>query len=157
MNTFNFKPKALFMFIFLLSGLSLIGQDNDKREKMKDKFNAQKVAFITSELELSESESQKFWPIYNSYQAEIEGLRATTNKKPTKEMSDKEAEDLIYAKLDGKSKEIEIQKKYVQKLKAAISPKKIALLFGLEREFKEKVISNMKDRRMQRKGAQDRK
>jgi hypothetical protein len=152
MNTFNFKKNSLFLLIFMLFSLTIFSQDGQRREKMKDKFKAQKVAFITSELELTETESQKFWPIFNSYQEELETLRSANDKKPTKDMTDKEAEDLIYAKLEGRSKEIDIQKKYVQKLKTAIPARKVALLFGLEKEFKEKVISNMKDRRTQRKG-----
>ena len=152
MNTFNFKKNSLFLLIFMLFSLTIFSQDGQRREKMKDKFKAQKVAFITSELELTETESQKFWPIFNRYQEEIETLRSANDKKPTNDMTDKEAEDLIYAKLEGRSKEIDIQKKYVQKLKTAIPARKVALLFGLEKEFKEKVISNMKDRRTQRKG-----
>ncbi|MBK8625740.1 MAG: hypothetical protein IPN86_09335 [Saprospiraceae bacterium] len=152
MNTFNFKLKNFYLFAFMIFSLSIFGQGGQGREKMKDKFKAQKVAFITSELELTEAESQKFWPIFNSYQSELETLRSANDKKPTKDMTDKEAEDLIYAKLDGRSKEIDIQKKYVQKLKTAIPARKIALLFGLEKEFKEKVISNMKERRIQKKG-----
>lgn len=146
MNKFNFKNTVLFFSMFMLLCLNVTGQDG--KEKMKEKFKAQKVAFITAELELTEAESQKFWPIYNTYQSEMEDLKKSNDKKPSKDMTDKEAEDLIYEKLDGKAKEIDLQKKYVQKLKTAIPARKIALLFGLEREFKEKVISNMKERRM---------
>ena len=37
---------------------------NDWREKMR----AEQVAFITSELDLTESEAQAFWPVYNEVQ-----------------------------------------------------------------------------------------
>ena len=67
-------------------------------------------------------------------------------------MSDKEAEDLMYLLLDNRTKEIEIQKKYIQKMKAAISTRKIVMLFKAEREFKEKVVSNIRERRKERKG-----
>jgi len=99
---------------------------------------------------LSEIEAQKFWPVYNTYLSEIEQLRASLDLKPRREMSDKEAEDMMMAMLDGRSKEIEIQKKYIQKMKTAVPAKKIAMLFKVEREFKEKVISNIKERRKNR-------
>ena len=150
MNTF--KSKALFLFLFTISSLVVFGQKGERREEMKEKLKAQKVAFITTELELTEEESQKFWPVFNSYQGEIEALRQGKDRKPVKTMTDKEAEDFLIAKLDGKSKEIDIQKKYIQRLKSAIPTQKIALLFGLEKEFKEKVISNLKERRGQRNG-----
>ena len=65
-------------------------------------------------------------------------------------MSDKEAEDMLYAMLDAKSKEIDIQKKYIGKMKSAIPAKKIAMLFKVERQFKEKLVSNVKERRKNR-------
>lgn len=144
--------KTLFIFMLLVPSFCMFGQNGEFKEKLKDKFKAQKVAYITSELELSETESQKFWPIYNSYQSEIEQLKADIDIKPSRDMSDKEAEDMMYALLENRSKEIDVQKKYIQKMKTAISARKIAMLFKAERQFKEKVVSNMKERRMNKKG-----
>ena len=152
MNTLNFNAKTILLFFMLFTSFFATAQNGDRKAQMKDKLKAQKVAFITTELELTEAESQKFWPVFNSYRDEIDELRAAVDKKPNKDMTDKEAEDMMYAMLDAKSKEIEIQKKYIQKLKSAIPPKKIAQLFRIEKDFKEKVISNMKERRMGRKG-----
>lgn len=146
--------KQIFKFSLLFMGLLLISQFSfaqvKERQQIKEKAKAQKVAYITSQLELTESESQKFWPIYNEYQAEKESIRKSMDINLSKDMTDKEAEDMMYKVMDFKSKEIDIQKKYIQKMKAAISPKKIAKLFVAEKEFKEKVISNMKERRNQR-------
>jgi hypothetical protein len=144
--------KTFFIVMLLVPSFCMFGQNGEFKEKLKDKFKAQKVAYITSELELSETESQKFWPIYNSYQSEIEQLKADIDIKPSRDMSDKEAEDMMYALLENRSKEIDVQKKYIQKMKTAISARKIAMLFKAERQFKEKVVSNMKERRMNKKG-----
>lgn len=154
MNTSIIKFKTIMLIVFLLPSLGLLGQNEDRADRMKEKMKAQRVAFITSELELTEAESQKFWPIFNSYRSEIDELKAQ-NVKPSKNMTDKEAEDMMYSLLENRSKEIEIQKKYIQKLKAAIPPRKIAILFRIEKEFKEKIISNMKERRMQRKAGNE--
>ena len=78
--------------------------------------------------------------------------KADIDIKPSRDMSDKEAEDMMYALLENRSKEIDVQKKYIQKMKTAISARKIAMLFKAERQFKEKVVSNMKERRMNKKG-----
>jgi len=142
--------RMFIFFAFLVSTIVVIGQDGQQRERIKDKVKAQRVAYITQELELSETEAQKFWPIYNTYQSEIEQLRASLDLKPRRDMSDKEAEEMMMAMLDGRSKEIDIQKKYIQKMKTAVPAKKIAMLFKVEREFKEKVISNIKERRKNR-------
>ena len=40
------------------------GNDNGWRERVR----AEKVAFLTEEIDLTESEAQVFWPIYNEIQ-----------------------------------------------------------------------------------------
>lgn len=147
MKSNNFFP---FLCLFILTSfLSYqgFGQEKIDRKMLKDKVKAQKVAYITDQLELTETEAQKFWPIYNNYQSEIESLRHSMDVKFNKNMNDKEAEDLLFSMLEGRSKEIDIQKSYIQKMKAAISVKKIAMLFRAERQFKEKVITKFKERR----------
>ena len=150
MNTLNFNAKTILLFFMLFTSFFASAQNGDRKAQMKDKLKAQKVAFITTELELTEAESQKFWPVFNSYRDEIDELRATVDRKPNKDMTDKEAEDMLYAMLDAKSKEIDIQKKYIGKMKTAIPAKKIAMLFKVERQFKEKLVSNVKERRKNR-------
>jgi hypothetical protein len=139
------------LFLFCIIGLQANAQNGQLKEKIKDKVKAQKVAYITEQLDLTELEAQKFWPVYNSYQSEIEQLRASLDMKSVTGLSDKEAEDLMYAVLDGRSKEIDIQKKYIQKMKSVISAKKIALLYKAERDFKEQIISNIRERRKDRR------
>ncbi|MEY3419824.1 MAG: hypothetical protein RIR48_104 [Bacteroidota bacterium] len=121
MNKIKF---SLLMFL-LLGFFATNAQDRQSRERVKDKLNAQRVAFITNQLDLSEAESQKFWPVYNAYTAELEQLKSSLDIQFKRDLSDKEAEDMLTSMLDGRAKEIEIQKRYVQKLKSAIPAKKI--------------------------------
>lgn len=137
---------TLIMLIFASTSL-VFSQQGEKRGQIKDKVKAQRAAYITQQLDLTEDESQKFWPIYNTYQAELEKLRSSMELKTADPATDKEAEDMMYAILENRTKEIDIQKKYIQKLKSAISSRKIAKLFRVEREFKEKVISHIRDRK----------
>ena len=139
------------LLMFLLLGFFASGaQDRQSRERVKDKLNAQRVAYITNQLDLSEAESQKFWPVYNAYTAELEQLKSSLDIQFKRDLSDKEAEDMLTSMLDGRAKEIEIQKRYVQKLKSAIPAKKIVMLYRAEREFKEKLISGIREKRKER-------
>jgi len=52
--------RMFIFFAFLVSTIVVIGQDGQQRERIKDKVKAQRVAYITQELELSETEAQKF-------------------------------------------------------------------------------------------------
>ena len=52
------------------------GADNGWRERVR----AEKVAFLTEEIDLTESEAQVFWPIYNEIQkAQRDGFEAVKN------------------------------------------------------------------------------
>lgn len=144
------KIKSSFLLFLLLAFFITNAQDRQSRDRVKDKIKAQRVAYITDQLDLSETESQKFWPVYNAYTTELENLKSSLDIQFKRDLSDKEAEDMLTSMLEGRAKEIEIQKRYVQKLKSAIPAKKIVMLYRAEREFKEKLISGVRERRKER-------
>ena len=41
------------------------------QEGGKERIRAYKTAYITQELDLSSSEAEKFWPVYNEYDKKI--------------------------------------------------------------------------------------
>ncbi len=138
-----------FVFSILVTVLFLAtvsGQKTGHNDKMKEKVNAHKVAFITEKLALTESESQKFWPVYNNYQAEKEKLKYAIQQKQTTEMSDKEADEYLTNWLDYRVKEVELQKKFINRLRSSIPPRKVVQYFNAERAFKEEILSKVQDR-----------
>ena len=147
MNNNSKVVKIILISVCMVASLFAIGQEKPSKQVIKDKMDAQKVAYITQQLDLTEDESQRFWPIYNSYQDELDQLKSSMDLKFSKNMTDKEAEDLMYKMLDTKAKEIEIQKANIKKMKTVISPKRIAALYKAERAFKEKIVSNIRERR----------
>jgi len=142
-----FVPTCVTFIMLVLPFPSMNAQQQAGKGRLKEKLKASHAAYITKELDLTESEAQKFWPVYNAYRAEIEELRSDADWKPIESMTDKEAEDVLNRQLDTKAKEVELQKKVVQKLKAIIPARKIILLWKAEKEYREKVISNIKKRR----------
>ena len=67
--------------VLALAGSMAFAQDKQEKKNGNDwreKVRAEQVAFITSELDLSESEAQAFWPVYNEVQKlRREAFRAT--------------------------------------------------------------------------------
>ena len=53
------------LFILLLACLTISLNAQEKKENRHDQIESQKIAFFTSELELTPEEAQLFWPIYN--------------------------------------------------------------------------------------------
>ncbi len=56
-----------FLSIIMLFGSMVFSQGHrgEKSPEMKAKIEAQKISFITQQLDLSPEEAQKFWPLYN--------------------------------------------------------------------------------------------
>ena len=58
----NIKILTTLLLLFSLMGFTQ--DDPSKKEKIK----ALKTAFITTELDLTSAEAEKFWPIYNAFE-----------------------------------------------------------------------------------------
>ena len=140
--------------ILILTSISILmsiwTQDATAQGRVKEKIKSHKIAFISEKLDLSEVEAQKFWPIYNGYQSEKQDLIAKQNIKFDPNMTDAQADKLMDEVLTLRTKEIELQRRYIQKMKTAIPSRKVAMVFKYEREFQGEVISKVKNRQNRR-------
>lgn len=139
--------KLILMTVGLLSLLTAQAQE---RVEKKEKIEAMKVAYITKELDLTAEEAQKFWPIYNAREAELQAVRKQMHhpagEKKLEDMTDAEIEKMIQDQIALKQKELDIEKTYHAKFKEVLSIKKIALLYKAEREFKREVMRQWKEK-----------
>jgi len=84
LNTMNFKK--LYPILFLLLSFNFYAQsDKDKFKEKREQIKAMKVAFLTTELDLTSSEAEKFWPLYNTYDDKQFELRHQKMKEYYKE------------------------------------------------------------------------
>ena len=122
------------------------GNDNGWRERVR----AEKVAFLTAEIDLTESEAQVFWPIYNEIQkAERESFEAVRvaydamAKGVAEKKSGKEMEKLVHAYIDAKDKSDGIETKYLNKLMKALPAEKVARYYLAEEKFRHQQIGRL--------------
>jgi len=112
----------------------------------KAKIESMKIGFITEKLQLTPEEAQVFWPVYNQYEAERKAIRESTLGKykeegvKMEEMTDSQAEQLINDHIAFRSKEVELQKKYVAEFKKVLPVKKVAKLMTMEEQFKKQLL-----------------
>ncbi|MGB4398729.1 MAG: hypothetical protein WBJ10_05130 [Daejeonella sp.] len=106
-----------------------------------------KVAFITSKLDLTAEEAQKFWPIYNNYNKEF--LVLLKKKREARYNKNSDPNETITADLVYESKMLELKKKYRKLYAKAIPPEKILALYRAESEFREHLYRQLKSRRKQ--------
>lgn len=151
--------KKILLFAFLITGISLQAQMKIKKQS-REKIRALKIAHITDKLDLSETEAEKFWPIYNKYDTKLMKLRVEERyklKKSIKDaggieaLSEKDA-DAITKKMISLEKELyETQKAFFASLRKVISSKKIIKLQMAEREFNRNMIRKLRKHKTKRK------
>jgi len=139
-----------FTFILFLCGFAINAQETkDGREKIK----ALKIAYLTEQLNLTSSEAQKFWPIYNNnddtlhslkYKVRAQMRKVFREKDSKNSISESEAEKIIKLKLDTDKKIYDCQKKFISDLKEIISYKKIIQLQVAEMEFGRELMNKYK-------------
>jgi hypothetical protein len=145
------KTRNTFLLCLLLIGIlgipSALNAQLDRKEEMEERMGervrAQKIAFITTELDLTVEEAQAFWPIYNEHEEKMDGLRHDL-RKPNPDMSDEEANQFLKDHLKLKREEMEIQEAYIKKLRNAIPPHKIVNLIQVEHRFKEELMRKLR-------------
>lgn len=138
----------------LLILLVLIVTFNVSAQKNRERIKALKVSFITEQLDLSQQEAQKFWPIYNEYENETSEIRFKDIRSIRKEirdnlqtMSDDDANKLIKRLNYAENKMHELRLAFSGKLIGVIPSKKIILLKIAEEDFKRKMLDEFKNRR----------
>lgn len=141
--------KKLVLTLLLLITCEIYAQP-DRSEKIK----AIKTAYITEQLDLSASEAEKFWPVYNDYEEKMHSLRKNGRREVYKKikdgidsMSDAEANMLLDKFLDFKAKELRNNEELVSSLRKVLSPKKILKLKKVEEDFKKKLLERLKRRK----------
>jgi Spy/CpxP family protein refolding chaperone len=139
--------------LFLLTSMTIFGQADSMKEK-KEKINAMKVAYFTTELDLTTKEAQKFWPIYNKFddaQFEIRHQKMKSYKNQMNEIAlnkitEKEALTLLDKMEDSDEELYVLRKKFVNDLKEILPAVKILQLRKSEDDFNRKLLHQYRDR-----------
>ena len=74
------KIKSLILITLTLTSTLSFAQNGRLMKQKKEQVKSLKVAFITSELDLTVDESAKFWPLYNAFDEKQSEIRRTKMK-----------------------------------------------------------------------------
>ena len=144
--------KKLIIILFLAT-LGMNAQDR-KFEEIK----AHKTAFITDRVNLTSTQAEKFWPIYNKHEQEVMALRKT-QLEGFKSLRNKNVDDLSEAKakamlLKHGQVKAQLTKKMVQLislLEGVITPQQTIKLLMAEEGFKKRLLKRFRGRNQNRK------
>ncbi|PKB15389.1 sensor of ECF-type sigma factor [Flavobacterium sp. 5] len=145
--------KKLFPILFLFLSFNFYAQNDNFKEK-KEQIRAMKVAFLTSELDLTSSEAEKFWPLYNTFDDKQFELRHQKMKGYFKRMqgdnidklSEKDASALLDQIEDNEEDLFNLRKKFIANLKEILPSVKIIKLKKAEEDFSRKLLQQYKDK-----------
>ncbi|MET4142533.1 hypothetical protein [Pedobacter sp. UYP1] len=138
--------------IALLSCLPFLASAQRGEGKSKE-IEVYKNTYLKEKLELTPEEAKIFWPIYNSMQSEQSELRQERRKnmisfrKSTEieNLSDTEVESLINNELNFKQKDLNIDRKYYNKLKSSLPIKTVGKYYRAEQTFKRELLSRYRE------------
>ncbi|MDF1694232.1 MAG: hypothetical protein P1U56_00275 [Saprospiraceae bacterium] len=134
------------VFSFVLMGQQTTPERAERREKMENRIESQKVAYITQKLDLSPTEAQKFWPIYNEYQSKSKTLRVNYKENLNQaDIESKDADQFLNDLFLQEQKELDLKREYFDKLKTSIPSKKVAKLYIIEKKFREEILEKIRN------------
>ena len=146
------KTGLMLVVLLLLVCLTAAAQPPRPLDERKEEIEAMKIGFMTRKLGLSPEEAQQFWPLYNAMEAELEQARKAqrADMRPRNldvdRMSDAELTQFADDVIAFRQKEVDILNAYHQKYKQVLSPRKLALYYMAEHEFKRNLLNQLQGR-----------
>lgn len=128
----------------------------DYKKQQQDRIQAEKVAYITAQLDLSAAEAEKFWPVYNNAQAEQKEAGKAVGEafKALKKAVDEgvkgdELNKLIKEYTKAREAKPDVMCKYADQFIKVLGPEKAAKLYLCEDGFRRQQIGRLGDHRGQ--------
>ena len=149
------KTRNILPLILILTSMISFAQNGRLMKQKKEQVKSLKVAFITSELDLTADESAKFWPLYNAFDEKQSEIRRTKMKSYLDRMdsenfdtvSEKEAATLL-SQMESSEEELhQLRKKFIGSLKSVIPAVKILKLKKAEEDFNRKLLQQYRNKR----------
>lgn len=142
----RFRHLLLTFCAAILCTLSTHAQPRDSKRFAA--IENEKIAYITKELNLSQSEAQRFFPIYNQYNKEMWSVKSkktgSSSAAPagTNSFNGSGRRDV----LSYDAKELEIKKEYRRKFADVIGNSRASQFFEIEQNFRELLYKELKRR-----------
>lgn len=141
--------KLIIAIFFLLPAMAIAQKPADRRNEIE----SYKIAYLTQKLDLSSEEARVFWPIYNAWQKEQTALRKERGQKmisfrkitEIEELSDTEVQNLIVNDFSFKQRELNLEKKYYNKLKSNLPIKIVGKFYRAQEAFKRELLSKYRN------------
>lgn len=148
MKTLRFLSQLVLTAV-LISGTA-INASAQKKEDWKQKIMQEKIAFFTTEMDLTQEEAQNFWPVYNQFckeEHEAQKLIMTTYKDLNEAIesgkSEKEISACLNRYLKAREEKRDLSTAAAGRFRKILSDEKVARLYIAEEKFKRNQIQKL--------------
>jgi hypothetical protein len=152
MNMYT-KIKKMKQLTTLLLVLTCSFGWSQNAEKRMERIKNLRIAFLSTKLDLTTEEAEKFWPVFNIFDDKQVALQQQKRQLMQKLKSDNSEtlSDKETMKLLDQSEEIETQlqnnrRQFVKDLQGVIPLQKILLLKKIEEDFKNTLLKQFKEK-----------
>lgn len=124
---------------------------NAQSEEQIKKFNQDREAYFNENLQLTDSEKEAFWPVYEDFINRK--MRLTEEERNTFKysndnagnLSDKEINEILARILDYKSQVFKLEQEYYKdKFPAVLPPEKVLKLYKVEWDFRRHLVRKLR-------------
>jgi hypothetical protein len=139
--------------LFIIGFALLLSQATYAQGRRFEKIQSLKIAYITKKVNLSSSQAEKFWPVYNRMENDLIDIRKQYLKdyrNKNRNQSDVEAKQFIEDNLDFQEEMVKLKRQYKDEFLRILSPQQLADLYQAEREFRQMLMQRLKQRKMMR-------
>ena len=145
--------KIISFLSILMLYTSLVFAQGNKRElspEMRAKFEAQKISYITQQLDISPEKAQLFWPLYNEMKNKKDAFHQEFRqlfiqmKKDSDKLSEKELAQISDRIADLQVEKATMERDYHYKFKKVLSAKQILNLYVADKEFQRMLLRRIK-------------
>jgi hypothetical protein len=152
--------KYIFITVLAVAGVDAVAQVSNLRAGFRSQAapNAQftprtakgkkileaRNNFINQQLNLTDDESHKFWPLYNQYQQDLTAIRLlkrVNNSSKSSNGTEQVDKEIAYDK-----QMVEIRQRYRDEFMKILPAEKVSLLYKSEVEFKDELIKQLSER-----------
>ena len=124
-------------------------RDSSKQTEMRERMQAEKIAFITTYVGLTPDEAQVFWPIYNEIEArqrelQMAEFKAFRELEKFIKSGEGDSEALLNEYLAAKKANINLHLQNVEKYKKILPVPKVCKLFTSEEQFRRTQIGKLR-------------
>ncbi len=155
---FKLTGTSLLLILVLLIQVNPVSaqQKNTSRQHSNEpgsrheKMEAQRIAFITQQLNLTPEEAQAFWPVYNEYDAKRHEMRKSfressdLKKDQLDKLTEAEASQILDNQIIEAQRFLDLRKEYHAKFKSVLPAIKVLKLYESERDFQKMLIDKLR-------------